>query len=301
MSLNLKFPTLFYIESTNDCNLSCIMCPRNKSEREVGYMPMELFSEIIEQLPHQRITCLTLHRLGEPLLHPQIVQMVRYAKNKGISYVRFATNATLLNEDLSRELIVSGLDSITISMDTACAQRYCPKVNKEGVFPELDDNILQFIELRNKLKLDSPKVHMQIINMPSTQDLIDSFIKKWQVVADSVTVKQLLSWAGQIKVYNKTISSSRLICINHLTQGVIQWDGTVRFCCLYIDNCNDSNGILGNAKEQSLEDIFLGKKRHNIIESQLKGNYEVVRSCKACTDWNDYLAGFKQKKEVVLS
>lgn len=39
----------------------------------------------------------------------------------GMRHVRFATNATLLDDALARSLIESGLDSLTVSMDTAAA------------------------------------------------------------------------------------------------------------------------------------------------------------------------------------
>lgn len=74
----LRFPTVFYIEPTNDCNLSCIMCPRKKSRKEVGYMSFDLFRHVVDQLADRNIAQLSLHLTGEPLLHPRIVAMVRY-------------------------------------------------------------------------------------------------------------------------------------------------------------------------------------------------------------------------------
>lgn len=262
-------------------------------------MSFDLFRDVLDQLASKKIFQLSLHLIGEPLLHPQIMEMVRYAKSRGLPYVRFATNATLLNEDLSRDLIDSGLDSLTISMDTSSAYRYCLGQKREGLFNNLDQNVLRLIELRKKLNLESPKVDMQIIRMEQTQDLIVDFLRKWKGVADKVTVKELLSWSGQIKVPRKR-SSRRLICINHLNQGVVQWDGDVSFCCLYIDSRGDSEGIIGNVTQASLEDIFLGERRRNIIEAQLRGNYDSVPYCKSCPDWNDFLNWARTKEEGPL-
>ena len=147
MSKFLRFPTVFYIEPTNDCNLNCVMCPRKKSRKKVGYMSFELFSDVVDQLSSQNIVRLSLHLAGEPLLHPQIVEMARYAKDKGLRHVRFATNATLLNEDIARGLIESGLDSLTVSMDAFSAEQYCPGQKGEGLFADMDQNILRLIEL----------------------------------------------------------------------------------------------------------------------------------------------------------
>jgi len=264
------------------------MCPRKKSKKAVGYMSLDLFCHVVNQLSGRNVVQLSLHLTGEPLLHPQIAEMVRYAKHKGLEHVRFATNATLLDETLARNLIESGLDSLTVSMDASVAERYCPGEKRKRLLKDLDQNVLRLIELRTHKGLKCPEVQMQIINMESTKGLIDSFRKKWEGIADLVTVKELLSWSGHIKVTrNKT--SRRLICFHHLTQGVVQWDGDVSFCCLYIDDQGNSEGIIGNAVHTSLEDIFLGERRREIIEAQLRGNYDHVPHCRECLDWNDLL------------
>ena len=70
-------PDRLYIESTNICNLSCIMCPTGRKEqvRKKGYMDFELFKSIVDEMaPHVKAT--TLHIWGEALLHPQIVEMI---------------------------------------------------------------------------------------------------------------------------------------------------------------------------------------------------------------------------------
>lgn len=291
MSLFFNFPSVFYIEPTNECNLNCIMCPREKSVKRNGYMQFELFTDIVDQISSKNIVELVLHLNGEPLLHPQILKMVAYAKQKDLPYVRLATNATLLDDYMIQGLIDSQLDSITVSMDTTSAKRYCPNNRYDELFAKLDHNISRLIKTRNQRGLKSPQVQMQIIEMKSTSNLISGFITKWEHLADLVTVKEMLSWSGHIKVPRKE-KTRQLICINHLTQGVVQWNGDVSFCCLYIDSLGDFGGILGNAAQASMEEIFLGERRRTIIETQLRGDYGAVPFCLLCQDWVDILNWF---------
>jgi len=294
----LQFPTVFYVEPTNDCNLSCIMCPRRKSRKAVGYMSFELFRDVVDQLAGRDVVQLSLHQAGESLLHPRIAEMVAYAKERGLRRVRFATNATLLDEHLARDLIAAGLDSVTVSMDSSTAARYCPAYEESALLAGLDENIARLIALRNQRGLKAPEVHLQIVRMASTQDLIDDFVRRWEGVADRVTVKPLLSWAGHVEV-SREQPTRRLICVHHLTQGVVQWDGDVTFCCLYVESRGDSSGIIGNAARASLEEIFLGERRRAIIEAQLRGNYDAAPYCKECPDWSDYLDWFQAKEESI--
>lgn len=287
MSWFLKFPRLFYIEPTNNCNLGCIICPQKKQSRQKGYISFDLFSEIVNQLSRQEIDVLTLHQIGEPLLHPRICEMVRYVKKKGIKQVRFATNATLLDEAVSKDLIDSRLDSITISMDASTTSLYNPDLANREIFQKIDENVLRLLKMREKKGLKMPFVQMQIVDIAASKDIRDNFIKKWQGVVDRVTVKEGLSWAGQVKI-SKQREHSRFICNNLLRQGVVQWNGDVAFCCLYTGDKNSFDGLLGNAHFDSLESIFLGNKRRRFIEAQLKGDYQTVSLCKDCPDWNDY-------------
>ncbi|MFC1631672.1 radical SAM/SPASM domain-containing protein [Candidatus Omnitrophota bacterium] len=290
----LEFPDNFFIEPTNDCNLKCIICPRRKSKKQIGYMSFKIFRKVVDQLPTKKISVLSLHQAGEPLLHPRIVDMVRYAKGRGLRKVGFATNGTLLNENLSRDLIDSGLDGLTVSMDKVIAKEYCPTEKRKELLATIDKNVLQLIELRNQRGLKFPSVKMRMVNIKSTQRLIQQFEKKWKGVANSVDVGHLFSWGGLIKVARKK-PAHRLICVKYLTQGVVQWDGDATCCCLYVDVRGDSKGIFGNVLHTSLKEIFLGGKRMKIIEAQLRGNYNVVPFCKKCLDWEDRLDQVRHK------
>lgn len=281
------FPRIFYIEPTNDCNLQCLICPRKKISRPVGYMDFRVYKNIIDQLVDQEVASLSLHQLGEPLLHPQICQMVEYAKGKGIKFVRFSTNGILLKQNLASGLIAAGLDSLTLSMDSLSGPKYSPAEISRGLFKVIDENILRFLKIRNTRLPKRPFIEMQIVRFGATEKLISPFIKKWEKLADATNIKECLSWGGQIKGPSKK-AQKQLICANFLNQGVIRWNGDATFCCLYAEEKKKSEGILGNALKDSLEDIFLGEKRRTLINEQLKGDYSQTPYCWKCADWIDY-------------
>src|SRR5438876_8228966 len=89
-------PTDLQLEVTSACNLRCAMClvryrpPVNKL---AGALPLELYRRLLDEVPGLRR--LTLQGLGEPLLSPYLLDMIRLAKARGIE-VGFNSNATLL-------------------------------------------------------------------------------------------------------------------------------------------------------------------------------------------------------------
>ena len=85
-----------YVEITNVCNLACAFCPG--TAREKRFMTPETFALLAGKLrPHTDF--LYLHVMGEPLLHPQLAEILHICEELGFR-VCLTTNGTLLPEKL---------------------------------------------------------------------------------------------------------------------------------------------------------------------------------------------------------
>ena len=83
-----------YVEITNICNLRCAFCPGTK--RPERFMPPEEFRILARRLrPHTGF--LYLHVMGEPLLHPQLGELLEIGAAEGFRLC-LTTNGTLLEE-----------------------------------------------------------------------------------------------------------------------------------------------------------------------------------------------------------
>ena len=110
-------------ELTRRCNLSCVHCRASavKNFDKEELTTNEAFSLIDEiskvgGLPRCRpILILTG---GEPLLRQDIFKIAAYGKDKGFTVV-IATNGTLINEEISKQIKDSGIKRISISLDGA--------------------------------------------------------------------------------------------------------------------------------------------------------------------------------------
>ena len=86
-----------YIEITNKCNFACSFC--TTSNRNTGFMKSSDFEKIIEKIkPYTQYVY--LHVLGEPLLHPQIAEILHIANSHDI-HVNISTNGSLLHKRLN--------------------------------------------------------------------------------------------------------------------------------------------------------------------------------------------------------
>ena len=95
------------------CNQQCRYCHRFLGITEVGY---EDNKRIIDKLTEDKIYNVTFTG-GEPLLYPNIIELLKYAKEKGIKS-KIITNGEILAKNPQMREIYDYLDSITLSIDS---------------------------------------------------------------------------------------------------------------------------------------------------------------------------------------
>ncbi|MFH2028883.1 MAG: radical SAM protein [Nanoarchaeota archaeon] len=108
----MKF--IYTIEVSCLCNLKCSYCPHSNSKRKKGFMSLKTFLRSLELLKQLGQDYICLHNFGEPLLHPDIVDYVRLAKNV-VNTVVFSTNGILLTREKVVALKEAGLTELYIS------------------------------------------------------------------------------------------------------------------------------------------------------------------------------------------
>lgn len=136
------FPLNLDIEVSSKCQLECEHCFRQYMDiRENEFMDFELYRNIVRECAKHKLFTLKFSMRGEPLLHPDIVEMVKFAKGQGIKEVWINTNGGLLDEKMCHGIIGAGVDWVTVSFDGL------------GKFYESIRKPLKFEESLNKLKL----------------------------------------------------------------------------------------------------------------------------------------------------
>ena len=101
-----------YLEITNCCNLSCAFCPGTRRARRM--LPAEEFRLLAGKL-RPWTDYLYLHVLGEPLLHPQLAEILASAGELGFR-VCLVTNGTLLAQRLGTLLAAPALHKLSVSL-----------------------------------------------------------------------------------------------------------------------------------------------------------------------------------------
>ncbi len=112
-------------EITSKCNLKCEYCPQPTMKRpKDAFMSFDTFKKVIRYYrPRWQPYCvLFLHNFGEPLLHPGIIDFVKYASQNGI-LTGLSTNLLPMTSELYNGLLDAGLFYLSISKHSSVRDR----------------------------------------------------------------------------------------------------------------------------------------------------------------------------------
>jgi len=285
------FPDRIYVESTNVCNLDCIMCPTGLhiDTRPKGYMEWDLYTAVIDEIA-PFAEAVVLHSWGEPLLHKRIMDMIEYAKERDV-WVETSTNAMLLSEEVGLKLIEAGLDRVYLSMDGLTKETY-EKVRKGGDFERVLANIERFLEMKHEL--GSPiEADIQIVRLSETDAEVDEFVRRWsESRADLINIKELDTWGGQIDEVSSLaveeseqaklagVNADRKPCPNLWYHCHIHWDGVLVSCSRDYDAVTP----LGNVKNGGVLKTWHGARMQMMRRWHTEGNF-CAHQCIDCTEW----------------
>ena len=274
-----EFPLQLDVEVTGRCNLMCTHCVRHSRRTNIGDMSMELYKKIIDEGAKHGLFAMIPHWMGESFMHPELIDMIKYAKEKGVLDVRINTNCILLDKKTAVKLLDSGLDSIVCSIDAVEEETY-NRIKFGSNFSLVNKNIEQLIKLRNQKGSMKPKIIVQMIDMSKTHEELTTFIDYWRVRADKVRVATYQSPDGNPHDKNRVRNTPESIfpCSQLWQRLVVAWDGTI-YSCIGNNACREP---LGNVKETSLYDIWHSKKLNKLREKHKKYNADDIEMCLHC-------------------
>jgi radical SAM protein with 4Fe4S-binding SPASM domain len=155
-----------YIEPTNACNLNCRTCIRNTWEASVGFFDINLFRKLIRELEGVKsLEKISFWGFGEPLLHPDIAEMVALASGIGVK-TQMITNALLLDEVKARELVRAGLDSLVVSID-GTTEATVAAVRPGASLQLIKENIAGLRRIRKEKPERTPEIGVEFVAMKS--------------------------------------------------------------------------------------------------------------------------------------
>jgi hypothetical protein len=251
------------LELTNHCNLRCTICPVNTTmRRPKGFMDPALFRRIIDDNPRFRFVL--AFQWGEPLLHPQFFELVRYAADRGVRTM-ITSNGTHLGPDHRRRLLECGLDRITFSVDGDARTH---AAIRSYDLATLRRDVLALVEERD-LAGAALKIDVSMVVDAATESALPTFLAEWRGVVD------------RVQAIPRLLAERRTQPCRELWRGtlVVLWDGRVTTCCV------DSEGLLqvGDANADRLADVWNGEKMRALRRAHAERAFPSL--CSMCGEY----------------
>lgn len=270
-----------YLEITNVCNLSCDFCPGTRREKQ--FLSPDQFRTLAGKIrPHTEY--LYLHLMGEPLLHPQLEQLLTIAEELQFK-VMLTTNGTLLAQRCPLLCRCPAVQKISISLHSF-----------EGNSPTgtLDDYLNQCISFAKQAAAAGKRCALRLWNLDGdnttgansqNRHILDvlhaAFPGEWKTdwKGSTLSPRIYLEWGEKFEWpdLNAQETGSTSFCYGLRDHIGVLCDGTVVPCCLD----HEGDIPLGNLFAQPLEEILSSPRAQTIYNGFSNGTAceELCRKC----------------------
>ncbi len=291
---NGEFPFSLGVEVTNHCNLRCPMCPREVAERGYGNMDWDLFTSIADQASGREKVIFLPQGFGESLMHPQFRAMLKYLNEHDVRVTMLVSNATYLDDLNCNAIIDSSIPFINISMDGTVKDIY-EKIRVNATYEKVVENIQRLFRIRKERGAKLPHIIMRMIKMEETVDDVAAFEAMWEPYLeehDEIVFSNYQTWSntvedkrtetpeGMVRLSQMDVKKKPPCRMVYKTLQVY-YDGRATPCC-YDYDCTME---IGNANEQSIEEIWTGEKAQEIRRIHEEGRMDEIDICRGCQEY----------------
>ena len=280
-----SLPAHLVLEVTSRCNLRCKGCafhgPQAFVTRPAGDMSEEIWRATIQEAGgwgHE--VHLAVNGGGEPLLHPQLKDIIAFSLSFPSLNVGFLTNGMLLDRDWTAFLVDCGMDWIAFSIDGLSPDTH-RLVRKGSDLRVVEEHLTTLLKEKERSGVSKPAISLNMVAYDEVVDQTEAFIERWINRVDHVMISHYRSppstkrWPG--------VPAEKQPCSLLWSQMVIAWDGRLGLCC---EDFN-MDYSLGRAGEKPLLELWNGEKMSRVRKVHEQGRYGDHPMCRGCDTWAD--------------
>lgn len=304
----LSKPLLIQVESTNRCNLNCVMCARpyyDKEKNVLGDMSMETFQKIVPFIKTAELV--SLFGYGEPLIAKNFWKFLEICAGLGVA-TAINTNGVKLDEDTSSRLIDGGLGSLTVSLDAAREATF--NAIRGYSLKKIVNNLVRFKAAKEKRHRTTPVVNINFVmmkdNLPELVEMVDLAV---MIGAASLTVSNMMVYSKSLEersvfhymeetklIFKEAEKKAREVdlplmlpdfqkkvvdCVQPFEMLFINWDGKVRPCCSAAFVSDRFSLPVGDLAKEDLGTIWNNRDMARIRKG-LIGKGKLAVQCATC-------------------
>ena len=264
------------IESTAKCNLACPMCPRHIYTFDDENMDLDLFRKIVGDCKDY-VEFVWPYGIGEPMIHPDIFEMIRITREAGIRS-GMSTNATLLDDKRADMLLESGLDYLILAFDGATKESY-EKYRVGADFERTRQCILNFLNKKREQGVSMFTV-IQMVLLKDNEQEMAAYRALWDIDGiDLIRFKRDEIHIDGSRIPDSKLGGQRSNPCHLLWRGplYVRYDGKAFPCCYMYDE-----EPVGDLRHQSVMEVWNSKGMVDLRKSHLSGDLSQYPLCQTC-------------------
>lgn len=268
-------PQVVEVELTNDCDIDCSFCYRTRMTREVGYMTLDHFRRIVDEMSGWGYCVMRMVGVGEPALHPEIDAILAYLQQKRIP-VEITTNGKLFERIAPDRLLDLGVHTVGVSVDGHDARSY-NRLRRGGDHDWLLAMMSDFHARRAARGLKHPWIVIRNVILPGTEterhDRIRSFKATWAGISDRIRFNTLEPLKG-------AVYDTGRVCDDIFYNLHVRWDGQVPLCAY--QHLYAPQEWLGSVETASLAQLWQARRMREVRGNHLSGDLGSSEFCRKC-------------------
>lgn len=294
--LDESFPSCTQVTLNHGiCDSKCLSCPIGRLNhgdatddvrRELApgtrrHMPFAIFRRVADEVARHPHAWLRMHARGEPLLHPQFVEMVAYAKRAGVRVVQAFTDAITLGEARAMAILDAGLDVLECSIH-GHTETY-ELLMRNGRYEQVKRNVMAFRRLRDA-RGAATKLVVSAVDQPLFQREKEAHRAFWSQYADEVIYRPYHGWGNRIGSVCASVPEVRHACSQLWMRCTVGPGGKVLAC--FNSWSEPEEEVLGDLNDPgaSIAAIWQSARFGAIRDAHANGDYSLA-CCRNCTDW----------------
>jgi radical SAM protein with 4Fe4S-binding SPASM domain len=302
-------PISAHVDVSSLCNYKCSFCFQadTKGMKEVGlkrgFMDPNLFKKIIDDMSKfpDKLKKIKIGNHGEPTMHPNLPELIGYAKKSGIAdIIEVFTNGSKLEPVLNRKIVEAGLQRINISLEGLSDERYLQVAGVKQDFSKIIDGVASLYQIKEELDSDliiyvkvADEAHSlkeDGLQFTFSQEERDYFFDTFGPISDEIYIEKVVpQWAETQLEKQNTVSETGMY-----DQKINKWKEVCPFTFMYLHFNNDGTVspctldwprkvVIGNAKVECVTDIWNGKRLRDLRIAMLRGQRKCVNFCNNCS------------------
>ncbi len=262
------------LDLLNACNLRCRFCPTGtgQMDRERTRLPIETAKGVIDAVKDWMLT-INPFQWGEPLLSPDIFEVIRYAHDAG-TCTEIHSNLSVKVRDLGPQLVESRLDRLLVAVDgieQSVGATYRRRVDTALVF----ENVRAIAEARRRAGSATPRIDMAFLVFRHNEHELPLLRAQAEALgADSFTARKAAiyheDWVPESPAFQPLQEIHFGTCAFLYADLNVQPDGHVTPCCLNhskkwdvgrVEELNDLQAFWNNAHHRAMRAWHADRER----------------------------------------